>query len=96
MEGIDFGTVRSNDIPLAERVAAQISKLIPIITYSVGLFGSISGNSLRTETIIGQRSVAEAIDARDAEKAAEAMRQHLIVNMNELDEIEKAMEEKEE
>lgn len=40
--------------------------------------------------------MAEAIDARDAEKAAEAMRQHLIVNKNELDEIEKAMEEKEE
>lgn len=73
-----------------------VPKLIPIITYSVGLFGSISGNSLRTETIIGHRSVAEAIDARDAEKAAEAMRQHLIVNKNELDEIEKAMEEKEE
>lgn len=70
-----------------------VPKLIPIITYSVGLFGSISGNSLRAETIIGHRSVAEAIDARDGEKAAEAMRQHLLLNKAELDAVEKAMEE---
>lgn len=64
-----------------------VPKLIPIITYSVGLFGSLNGNSLRTETIIGHRSIAEAISSRSPEKAAEAMRQHLLVNKDELEAI---------
>ena len=71
-----------------------VPKLIPIITYSVGLFGSITGNSLRTETIIDHRAVAEAIGARDGERAAASMRQHLLANKKELDAIEKDMNER--
>lgn len=65
-----------------------VPKLIPIINYSVGLFGSLTDNSLRAETIVGHRAIAEAIETHDPERAAEAMRQHLLMNKKELEIIE--------
>lgn len=67
-------------------------KLIPIITYSVRLFGSLNGNSLLSETIIGHRAIADAIAAHDPDKAEQAMLQHLKQNQTELKAIVKELE----
>lgn len=62
-------------------------KLIPIITYSVGLFGSLNGRILLAETIIGHRAITDAIAAHDPDMAEDAMKQHLLLNKRELDAI---------
>ena len=69
-------------------------KLIPIITYSVELFGTLNGNRLLSETIIGHRAIDDAITAHDGEAAAKAMHQHLIQNRTELEAIRAEQEEK--
>lgn len=69
-----------------------VPKLIPIITYSVGLFGSLNGNSLLAETISGHRTIAEAIASRNAERASQAMYNHIARNREELNSIGEHME----
>ena len=61
-----------------------VPKLIPIISYSVDLFGALNGTSLLTETIIGHRAILTAIEAHDAEAAAAAMQEHLEKNRSAL------------
>ena len=61
-----------------------VPKLIPIISYSVDLFGALNGTSLLTETIIGHRAILTAIEAHDAEAAAAAMQAHLEKNRSAL------------
>lgn len=70
-----------------------VPKLIPIITYSVVLFGSLTGNTLRSETIIGHRAIMEAICNRDAETAERMMTQHLEENRVELERIFRSLEQ---
>ena len=57
-----------------------VPNLIPIISYSVGLFISLTGNTLRSETIIDHRAIADAICNRDSATAERMMRQHLEQN----------------
>lgn len=57
-----------------------IPRLIPIITYSVSLFGTLSKNRLTGETVIQHRKVSDAICARDPEGARAAMLEHLLMN----------------
>lgn len=57
-----------------------IPKLIPVITYSVGLFGAISNRSLREETIATHRRIVNAIIAHDQEQARRAMYEHVDTN----------------
>lgn len=64
-----------------------VPKLIPIITYSVRLFGSLNGNTLLSETIVGHRAIADAIASREPEQAEQAMRLHLKQNQIELNAI---------
>ncbi|MBE5995745.1 MAG: FadR family transcriptional regulator [Lachnospiraceae bacterium] len=64
-----------------------VPKLIPIISYSVGLFGSLNGTSLLTETIIGHRAILTAIEAHDPDAASAAMKDHLEKNRSALLEI---------
>lgn len=64
-----------------------VPKLIPIITYSVGLFGSLTGSTLLTETLTGHRAIAEAIRAGKPQEASEAMYGHLDVNQKALNDI---------
>lgn len=54
-----------------------VPKLIPIITYSVELFGSLNGNVLLSETVSAHRAITSAICTRDAKAAEQAMAQHL-------------------
>ncbi len=69
-----------------------VPKLIPIITYSVELFGTLNGNRLLSETIIDHRAIDDAITAHNSEAAANAMRQHLAQNRRELDAIQEEQE----
>ena len=66
-------------------------KLIPIITYSVNLFGSLNGNILLSETIVGHRTIADAISAHNPEQAEKAMRLHIEQNQEELEAIKKEL-----
>ncbi len=64
-----------------------VPELIPIITYAVGLFGKLTGNSLRSETIIDHRAIADAICAHDPDRAEQAMRRHMELNRAELERV---------
>ncbi|MDE7243718.1 MAG: FadR family transcriptional regulator [Oscillospiraceae bacterium] len=57
-----------------------VPKLIPIITYSISLFVSLTESRLKTETLIGHREILDAISGRDAERARRAMVQHIEYN----------------
>ena len=67
-----------------------IPKLIPIITFSVSLFGTLSKNSLTNETVIQHRKISDAIQARDPEAARAAMLEHLYSNKRRIEAQEKA------
>lgn len=64
-----------------------VPKLVPIITYSVGLFGSLTSNVLLSETVIDHRAITDAICRGDAKAAESAMRRHLEENRSELETI---------
>jgi len=57
-----------------------VPKLIPIITYAITLFVSLTESRLKTETLIGHREILDAICDRDGERAAKAMAQHIEYN----------------
>ena len=57
-----------------------VPNLIPIIAYSVGLFISLTGNTLLSETIIDHRAIVDAICNRDSDTAERMMRRHLEQN----------------
>lgn len=69
-----------------------VPKLVPIITYSVGLFGSLNGNILLSETIIDHRAIADAICEGNAKEAERIMRRHLEQNKIELEEINRSLQ----
>ena len=64
-----------------------VPKLIPVITYSVGLFGVLNERRLLTETIIGHRAITDAIAAHDPEAAKRAMTDHLELNRKSIHEL---------
>lgn len=57
-----------------------VPKLIPIITYAITLFVSLTENRLKMETLVGHREILDAIDNRDGELAAKSMAQHIEYN----------------
>ena len=64
-----------------------VPKLIPIITYAVKLFVSLTERRLRMETIVGHRDMLEAISAGDGRRAEQAMAQHIEYNRAMLQDI---------
>lgn len=64
-----------------------VPKLIPIISYSVILFGSLTGNVLLSETIVAHRAITDAICRHDAETAERMMRRHLEENRVEIEQV---------
>lgn len=64
-----------------------VPKLIPIITYAVKLFVSLTESRLRMETLVGHREILEAISNRDGQWAEKAMVQHIEYNRALLQEI---------
>lgn len=57
-----------------------VPKLIPIITYSIKLFVSLTERRLKTETLVGHREILDAICDKDGERAAKVMKQHIEYN----------------
>ena len=54
--------------------------LIPIITYSIHLFGRMNSVKLREDTIDTHRKIVTAIAAHDPAAAQKAMTEHLLLN----------------
>lgn len=57
-----------------------VPKLIPVITYAIKLFVSLTESKLRMETIVGHREILDAIADRDGQRAEQAMAQHIEYN----------------
>ena len=55
-------------------------KLLPVITYSVHLFGKLRGSRVHTDTIDTHRRIVDAIAAHDPLAAQSAMQVHLMTN----------------
>lgn len=64
-----------------------VPNLIPIISYSVGLFGTLTGKTLLSDTIVCHRAIAEAICEQNPELASRKMLEHLEQNRKELTRI---------
>lgn len=64
-----------------------VPKLIPIITYAVTLFVSLTESRLRMETIVEHREILEAIGDGDGARAEKAMALHIEHNRALLQEI---------
>lgn len=64
-----------------------VPKLIPIITYAITLFVSLTESRLKMETLVDHRELLEAICGRDGERAAGAMRRHIEYNRALMQEI---------
>ena len=58
-----------------------VPKLLPVIAYSVQLFGSLNDQRIYQETIDTHRQIVDAIAAHDPETAREAMYRHLAGNL---------------
>lgn len=72
-----------------------VPRLIPIITYAVKLFVSLTESRLKTETIVVHREILDAICASDGERAAAAMVKHIEYNRVMLERKIREMREKE-
>ena len=64
-----------------------VPKLIPIITYAVTLFVSLTESRLKTETVMGHRELVNAIENHDGDRAEKVMTQHIEYNRALLEEI---------
>lgn len=64
-----------------------VPKLIPIITYSITLFVSLTECRLRMQTLVDHREIMDAICNRDGERAGKIMAQHIEYNRAMLAEI---------
>lgn len=64
-----------------------VPKLIPVISFSVDLFGTLNERRLLTETIIGHRAITDAIEAHDPEAAKNALIAHIEQNRLTLQEM---------
>ncbi|MDD3346563.1 FadR/GntR family transcriptional regulator [Oscillibacter sp.] len=66
-----------------------ISKLLPVITYSVQLFGKLTDDRIYQETIDTHRRIVDAIANHDSDAAGAGMRQHLMGNLSSIAEQER-------
>ena len=66
----------------------DIAKLLPVITYSVQLFGKLNDQRIYQETIETHRQVVDAIAAHDPNAARECMYRHLSGNLASITEQE--------
>lgn len=64
-----------------------VPKLIPIITYAITLFVSLTESRLRMETLVDHRELLDAICSRDGERAASTMTRHIEYNRALMQEI---------
>ncbi len=71
-----------------------VPKLIPIITYAITLFVSLTENRLKMETLVDHREILDAISSRDGERAAQAMARHIEYNRALMRDIVETMRQK--
>ena len=64
-----------------------VPKLIPIITYAITLFVSLTESQLKAQTLVDHREILDAICDRDGERAAKTMERHIEYNRALLREI---------
>lgn len=64
-----------------------VPKLIPIITYAITLFVSLTESRLNAQTLVDHREILDAICDKDGEKAANIMTEHIEYNRILLKEI---------
>ena len=64
-----------------------VPKLIPIITYAITLFVSLTASRLTMETLVDHREILDAVSGGDAEQAERAMIRHIEHNRALLEEI---------
>lgn len=57
-----------------------VPKLIPIITYAVTLFVSLTEGRLKMQTLVDHREILDAVCGQDGDRAAEAMSRHIEYN----------------
>ncbi len=55
-------------------------KLLPVVTYSVHLFGKLRGSRFHQDTIDTHRRIVAAIEAHDPDAAKASMHMHLMTN----------------
>lgn len=70
-----------------------VPKLIPVITYAVTLFVSLTEGQLKMETLVDHREITEAICSRDGDRASTAMAQHIEYNRILMKEIIKKLKQ---
>lgn len=68
-----------------------VPKLIPIVTYAITLFVSLTESRLKMETLVGHREIMDAICNRDGKGAEKAMAQHIEYNRALLEEIKESL-----
>ena len=64
-----------------------VPKIIPIITYSITLFVSLTESRLKMETLVDHREIMDAVCQRDGARAEKAMTRHIEYNRALLKEI---------
>lgn len=64
-----------------------VPKLIPIITYAITLFVSLTESRLKAQTLVDHRELLDAVCDRDGEQAAKAMARHIEYNRAMLEEL---------
>lgn len=64
-----------------------VPKLIPIITYAVELFVSLTESRLKAQTLLDHKEILDAISRRDSQRAKETMARHIDYNKNLLEKI---------
>ena len=70
-----------------------VSKLLPVITYSVQLFGKLTDQRIYQETIETHRRIVDAIANHDPDGARDAMHEHLMGNFSAISEQEELQAE---
>lgn len=68
-----------------------VPKLIPIITYAIRLFVTLTESRLKMETLVDHRELLEAICTQDGERAAAVMERHLDYNRALLEKLRAAL-----
>lgn len=80
------------DVELHTQIAKSsknlvVSKLLPIINGSIPIFIDVTKSALKNETIMTHRAVVEAIKARNAQSAFDAMQKHILYNKEYIEKI---------
>lgn len=71
-----------------------VPKLIPIITYAITLFVSLTESRLKAQTLVDHREILDAVCDRDGDRASKTMERHIQYNKTMLEELVLKLEQK--